>query len=199
MDKTEQLRKIKDEVAALEVSPLYEIRKKNKWLPVIGEGSHDARVMFVGEAPGKNEAEQGRPFCGAAGRVLDELLNSAGLDRKDVYVTNNVKDRHPQNRDPEPGEIEIYAPFLDRQINIIQPEVIIGLGRFSSKYIMDQFGLGEMFTTIGAVHGKAFDVKTEYGNIKIVPMYHPAAALYGAENKKNLEEDFRNIKKTLEQ
>ena len=140
MDKTDQLRDIRDEVLRLKTSPLYRERVKNKVFPVIGEGSHDAAIMFVGEAPGKNEAEQGRPFCGAAGRVLDELLASVDIPRKEVYITNIVKDRPPNNRDPLPPEIELYAPFLDQQIEVIKPRVIATLGRFSMAYIMDRYG-----------------------------------------------------------
>src|SRR3989344_3352600 len=114
-DRTEQLRKIKDEVLVLKESPLYEDRIKNQVFPVIGEGSHYAKIMFVGEAPGKNEAKTGRPFVGAAGKLLDEFLASAGIKREDVYITNIVKDRPPLNRDPFPNEIDIYSPFLDRQ------------------------------------------------------------------------------------
>ena len=124
MDRTELLKRIKDEVINLKKSPLYQERIKNNVFPVIGEGSHQAKIMFVGEAPGRNEAKTGRPFCGAAGKILDELLASAGIDRKDIYITNIVKDRPPSNRDPLPEEIKIYGPFLDRQIEIIQPEVL---------------------------------------------------------------------------
>src|SRR3989338_758977 len=123
-DRTELLRKIKDEIVALKESPLYAERIKNKVFPVIGEGSHDSQIMFVGEAPGKNEAATGKPFCGASGRILDELLASAEIKRADVYVTNIVKDRPPFNRDPLPEEIAVYGPFLDRQIEIIEPEII---------------------------------------------------------------------------
>jgi uracil-DNA glycosylase family 4 len=108
---------------------------------VIGEGSHFADIMFVGEAPGKNEAIQGRPFVGASGKFLNELLLGVGIKREDVYITNIVKDRPPENRDPTPEEIEMYGPFLDRQIDIIQPKVIATLGRFSMVYIMKKFGL----------------------------------------------------------
>src|SRR3989344_9115887 len=107
-ERKEALRKIKDEVIALKKSPLYTFRIENKNLPVIGEGDHFAKIMFIGEAPGRNEAKTGRPFCGAAGKIFDELLASAGIKREDVYVTNIVKDRPPQNRDPLPEEIELY-------------------------------------------------------------------------------------------
>lgn len=197
MDRTELLRKIKDEVINLKESPLYKERIKNKVFPVIGEGSHYAKIMFIGEAPGRNEAATGRPFCGAAGKILDELLASVGINRKDVYVTNIVKDRPPLNRDPLPEEIEIYGPFLDRQIEIIKPEVIATLGRFSMDYIMRKFDLTLTYsglTTISQMHGKIFEAKTNYGKIRIVPLYHPAASIYNRELRDTLEKDFQILK-----
>ena len=191
--RTEQMKKIKDEVVNAKDSPLYEYRIKNKYFPVIGEGSHTAKIIFIGEAPGRNEAETGRPFCGVAGRVLDELLAYIGVDREDVYVTNIVKDRPPMNRDPSPDEIEFYAPFLDRQIEIINPEVIATLGRFSMAYIMNKFGLGAEIKTITQIHGKVFIAQTSYGKVKIIPFYHPAVAVYGT-NKEILKKDFAVLK-----
>ncbi len=196
-NRTEQLKKIKDEIVDIKNSPLYNFRIKNKFLPVIGEGNHYAKIMFIGEAPGKNEALSGRPFCGAAGKILDELLLSAGLDRKEVYVTNIVKDRPPFNRDPLPEEIEYYGPFLDRQIEIIRPEVIVTLGRFSMAYIMKRFGLDSELKSISQIHGKVFSAETSYGKIKIIPLYHPAVAVYGT-NKEILKKDFDVIKQVLE-
>lgn len=178
----------------LKSSPLYAERMKNKVFPVIGEGSHDAKIMFVGEAPGKNEAEKGRPFCGASGKVLDELLESAGISRKEVYVTNIVKDRPPQNRDPLPEEIESYGPFLDRQIDIIEPEVIATLGRYSMVYIMKKFGLDLEIEPISKAHGKLYDAKSSYGNLKIIALYHPAVALYNGSTKSELKKDFQILK-----
>jgi DNA polymerase len=203
MNRTELLRKIKDEVinpalagkswAGLKKSPLYQERIKNKVFPVIGEGSHHAKIMFVGEAPGRNEAKTGRPFCGAAGKILDELLVSVGIDRKDVYITNIVKDRPPFNRDPLSEEITIYGPFLDRQIEIIQPEVIATLGRFSMDYIMKKFGLEDQLKSISQMHGKIFETKTSYGKIKIIPLYHPAVAIYNRTTKDILIKDFQTL------
>lgn len=195
-NRTEEMRKIKDEIVAAKDSPLYDYRVKNKYFPVIGEGSHTAKIMFIGEAPGRNEAETGRPFCGASGRVLDELLASIGLDRKEVYITNIVKDRPPENRDPLPNEIEFYAPFLDRQIEIIKPEVIATLGRFSMAYIMNKFDLGAELKTITQIHGKVFPTNTTYGSVKIIPLYHPAVAVYGT-NKEILKQDFAILKKFI--
>ncbi|MEK7463866.1 MAG: uracil-DNA glycosylase [Patescibacteria group bacterium] len=195
MTRTGELKKIKDEVLALSTSPLYKYRTKNKYLPVIGEGSHNARIMFVGEAPGKNEALTGRPFCGAAGKVLDELLTSAGIDRKDVYVTNIVKDRPPENRDPLPEEIEAYGGFLDRQIEILQPEVIATLGRYALGYIMEKFGLGLELEPIGKAHGKAYKAHASYGSIEIVALYHPCVALYNRNQITTLKNDFKILEK----
>src|SRR3989344_2321697 len=158
-ERDEALKQIKDEVVGRSASPLYSERVRNKYFPVIGEGSHSAEVMFVGEAPGENEAKTGRPFCGRAGKVLDDLLASVGIERKDVYVTNIVKDRPPGNRDPFPDEIEIYAPFLDRQIEIIKPKVVATLGRFSMVYVMNRYGLEGELAPISVIHGKVFSAK----------------------------------------
>ena len=195
INRTDLLRKIKDEVLDLKESPLYEERIKNKVFPVIGEGSHHAKIMFIGEAPGKNEAATGRPFCGASGKVLDELLLSADIKREDVYITNIVKDRPPLNRDPLPEEISIYAPFLDRQIDIIKPEVIATLGRFSMDYIIKKFNLESKLKSISQIHGKVFDATVSYGRIKLVPLYHPAVAVYNSNTKETLKSDFQILKK----
>src|SRR3989344_8656795 len=189
-NRTELLREIKDELIACKHLPLYKERTKNKVFPVIGEGSHYAKIMFIGEAPGKNEAEQGRPFCGASGRILDELLASTGISRPDVYITNIVKDRPPMNRVPLPEEIEIYAPYLDRQIEIIRPQVVVTLGRFSMVYIMNRLGLSSQLQPISKAHGKSFNADTSYGSVKIIPLYHPAVAVYNSNMKEELKKDF---------
>ncbi len=193
-NRTELLREIKDRVIALKSSPLYKERVKNKVFPVIGEGSHYAKIMFIGEAPGKNEAATGRPFCGASGKILDELLASAEIDRKDVYITNIVKDRPPLNRDPLPEEIKAYAPFLDKQIEIIRPEVIAPLGRFSMDYIMKKFNLDDAIIGISKMHGRVFSAKVSFGSIEIVPLYHPAVAVYNSGMKQELIKDFKILK-----
>lgn len=193
-EKTEKMREIRDEVIDLKESPLYEYRVQNKYYPVLGGGNHDAEIMFVGEGPGKNEAETGIPFCGAAGRILDKLLEHIGIPRKEVYITNIVKDRPPNNRDPLPSEIAIYTPFLIRQIETIQPKVIAALGRFSMKYIMEKFGLEEELRPISQIHGKIFETDTSFGRIKIVPLYHPAVAVYNADSKEELKKDFEILK-----
>ena len=190
-DRTEQLRSIKDAVVNLTESPLYTYRTENNYFPVIGQGNHYADIMFIGEAPGKNEAEQGRPFCGASGRVLDELLASIDLQREDVYVTNIVKDRPPENRDPHKGEIELYAPFLEQQIDIIQPNVIATLGRFSMEFILKKYNAPEANQKISQLHGTVIWVRTGYGEVAVVPLFHPAASLYNPSQKETLLTDFR--------
>lgn len=189
------LKQINDELVNFKESPLYKYRIENNYHPVVGEGSHYAKIIFIGEAPGKNEALTAKPFCGASGRILDELLRSINLKREDVYVSNIVKDRPPENRDPTPQEIELYAPFLDRQINIIQPAVIATLGRFSMKYIMDKFQLFQEAGPISKLHGQIFEAKSSWGTVKIIPLYHPAVALYGASKKVDLLNDFKVLEK----
>lgn len=195
--KTEELKKIRDEVLNLRKSPLYAERIKNKVYPVIGEGDHQASIMLIGEAPGRNEAATGRPFCGAAGKILDELLASINLPRKDVYITNIVKDRPPFNRDPLPEEIVVYGPFLDRQINIIQPKVVATLGRYSMFYIMQQLGLGDKLKPISQMHGQVFETSASYGKINVIPLYHPAVAVYDARSKGTLIKDFQVLKEYI--
>ncbi|MDP6387689.1 MAG: uracil-DNA glycosylase [Candidatus Pacebacteria bacterium] len=184
------MKEIRDEVFELKNSPLYKYRTENGFFPVLGEGSHNANILFIGEAPGRNEAKTGRPFCGAAGKILDDLLFSIQIPRGDVYVTNIVKDRPQNNRDPLPEEIKIYGQFLDRQIKIIEPKVIATLGRHSMEYIMKKFGLEGELRTISLMHGKLFDAN----GVKIVPLYHPAAAIYNRDLIKTLEKDFKILK-----
>lgn len=188
------LKEIEDELIRLKKSPLYKYRIENGNLPVIGNGSVFAKIMFVGEAPGKNEAKTGKPFYGAAGKILDNLLFSIGLKREEIYITNIVKDRPPQNRDPLPEEIKIYGPFLDRQIGIIQPKVIATLGRYSMIYIMQNFGLSPKPEPISKAHGKTYEAILSYGKVKIIPLYHPAAAIYNRGLLDTQKKDFKVLK-----
>ena len=197
MQNTQELNKIHDEVLALKASPLFAYRNENNYLPVLGEGSSTANLMFVGEAPGETEAKTGKPFCGRAGKVLDELLASINMDRKTVYVTNLVKDRPPGNRDPEPGEIDLYGPFLERQIAVMKPRVIATLGRHSMKYIFERYGLADKLQTVSKIHGKEFKATAPYGDVTVVALYHPAVALYNGGMKGQLIEDFKCLKKYI--
>lgn len=197
MDRTEQMKAIRDEVWNLTESPLYGYRKQNRYYPVLGEGSHQADIVFTGEAPGKTEAETGRPFCGQAGKLLDALLLSINLERKNVYITNIVKDRPPDNRDPTPEEIRLYSPFLLRQIDIIQPKIIATLGRFSMQFILETYDVAEKRQTISQLHGRILKAETSYGPIHVVPLYHPAVALYNANSKETLFKDFQVLRDML--
>jgi DNA polymerase len=193
----EKMKMIRDELVAFSASPLFEYRKSNNYFPVVGEGNHEAKILFVGEAPGKNEAIQARPFCGASGKFLDKMIESIGLKRADVYITNIVKDRPPENRDPSREEIELYAPFLDRQIDILEPKVIATLGRYSMDYIMNKFNLWDKLEPISRIHGREFSASASYGEIVIVPLYHPAVALYNGSNRETLLRDFQMLKKYI--
>lgn len=189
-----QIQAITDAVNNLTESPLYAFRVESDYHAVIGSGDLNASIMFIGEAPGENEAKKGKPFVGASGRVLDELLASIGLERESVYITNIVKDRPPNNRDPHKKEIKLYSPFLEQQIDIIQPKVIAPLGRFSMDFILNLFDVPEKTQKITALHGKRIKAQASYGEIDIVPLYHPAVALYTAAQKDTLLEDFQTLK-----
>lgn len=191
MSKLEEMKKIEKKLLNLKKSPLYEYRKENDYLPVIGQGRLSSKIVFIGEAPGKNEAKTGKPFCGASGKILDELLNHIKLERSDVYVTNIVKDRPQENRDPSPEEIRVYGPLLDTQLEIIKPKVIATLGRFSMEYILKSFGLEKDLKVISMMHGKKFTVKTSWGSILIIPLYHPAVAIYNRKKLPELKKDFK--------
>ncbi len=155
---------------------------------VPGEGSESAAVMFIGEAPGFHEDRQGRPFVGAAGKFLDELLASIRLRRQDVYICNVIKCRPPANRDPHPEEIDACRPYLDRQIELVQPRMIVTLGRFS----MERYFPG---ASISRIHGQPKRV----GGTIYYPMFHPAAALHQPRWRPLVEEDFARIPQLLNQ
>lgn len=183
------LKQIKDDLLTNSAAPLWEYRKTNNFHPVIGEGSHAAKIMFVGEAPGENEAKQGRPFCGAAGKFLDVLLEHLRLDRKQVYITNIVKDRPPNNRDPLPQEIDFYSGYLDKQVEIIKPTCVVTLGRFSMGYLLPKCGLESELTAISKLHGKCFKGIFGDHSLSVVTLYHPAVALYNGSMRQVLLKD----------
>ena len=190
MEKEAEIEKLKKEcIEFCKKSPLY----KDGTFPVFGEGSLNADIMLVGEAPGYNESITGKPFCGAAGKILDELLESAGLKREDIFITNIVKLRPPNNRNPTQEEIKSFAHFLDKQIEIINPKIICCLGNFSTGYIMKKFNLSNKLQGISKIHGQVFSVSTLFGIIKIIPLYHPAVVTYDANMKDVLKEDFKKL------
>ena len=149
---------------------------------VPGEGSLDADIMFIGEGPGFYEDRDGRPFIGPAGKLLEEMLASINLKRSDVYITNMVKCRPPDNRDPQPDELQSCKPYMDRQIEMIAPKVIVTLGRFS---------FGKFFP--GEPISKARGKPRRWKNLTVYPMYHPAAALHNPKLRPIIENDFKNL------
>jgi DNA polymerase len=195
--KQDTITQIRSEITNLTQSPLYAYRTENGFQPVIGAGSLGAAVVFVGEAPGKQEAKTGQPFVGASGRVLDDLLASIDLVREDVYITNVVNDRPPDNRDPRPDEIALYSPFLVRQLNVIQPRVIATLGRFAMDFVLSLYDAVEAGEKISVLHGRPIPVTTAYGPATILPLYHPAVALYSRKQRPTLDADFQVLSELL--
>ena len=157
---------------------------------VMGDGNINADIVFIGEAPGKNEDEQGLPFVGAAGKFLNEMLAAAGMDRSDVYITNIVKYRPPNNRDPLPEEKKAFWPYLLKQLQIIEPKVVITLGRHSMEYFLPDMKISE-------IHGEAKRIQFGDHKIVIVPLYHPAAALYNGSMRQTLIDDFLAVPKII--
>jgi uracil-DNA glycosylase len=175
----EVIKQIANEVAVCLECDLHFSRKN----AVAGEGPADAEIVFIGEGPGFHENEQGRPFVGAAGKFLEDLLRSINLTRSDVFITNIVKCRPPGNRDPLPEEINTCTSlYLERQIQVINPKVVVTLGRYSLERYLPK-------VKISSVHGQAFKVK---GRL-VVPMYHPAAALHQGSLRSVLERDFARL------
>lgn len=195
--RAEKIQQIEEEIRNLHVSPLYDYRRESGYSVVIGEGNLLADVMIIGEAPGLQEAKKGRPFVGQAGSILDRLLNSIGLERENVYITNVVKDRPPNNRKPTAKEVAMYGPYLSQQIDIIRPLVIVALGQTAMEYLLKKYNLPERDQKLGALHGKVFQVQTSYGNVHIVPTYHPAATFYNEDVKNRLEADMLVLKQLI--
>ena len=189
IDKT--LKKIKDEVINCKQCLLYKTRN----YPVIGQGNHQAKVVFIGEGPGASEDRTGRPFCGKAGKILDELLNSAGIKREDVYICNILKCRPPGNRDPQKEEVEACTPYLLRQIEIIKPKVICTLGNYSTAFILEKYDLGSKIQGISKIHGKVFKGTVPGQGLSLIPLYHPAVATYNPNMKEALKTDFKILEK----
>lgn len=186
------MKKIITEISNCKKCSLWKYRKN----PVPGEGNTNTEIMLIGEAPGKSEDEQGRPFVGAAGKLLTELINSIQLKRSEVYITNVLKCRPPNNRDPLPIEIEACTPYLNKQIEIIKPKIIMTLGNHSTRYILKRFKA--QFRGITRVRGKIYSGTINGVRVQVIPTLHPAAALYNPKFKRYLEEDFMTLKKFVE-
>jgi len=182
-DKAEALEKLKAKVLKCKKCDLY----KSRTNVVLGEGSPNAELMFVGEAPGKDEDLQGKPFVGRAGKLLGKIIEAMGLKREDVYIANILKDRPPDNRNPQEDEIKACIPYLKEQIKIIEPKVICALGTFAAQRL-----LGEE-TTISKLRGKFY----VYEGIKLMPTYHPAYLLRNSKEKATVWSDMKLIMKEL--
>lgn len=192
MSKADKFQQISDEILVENICP--ELAKQATQL-VFGDGNPDADIVFIGEAPGKNEDEKGVPFVGAAGKFLDEMLQLIHLDRKEIYITNIVKYRPPNNRDPLPEEKKAFWPYLVRQLNVINPKLVVTLGRHSMEYFLPN-------QKISAIHGKPKQIKVSIGDqstysLVVLPLYHPAAALYNGGMRQTLMDDFSRIPKIL--
>lgn len=186
MSNFEELHKLEKEMEKDGTLPL----RKGATKLVFGTGNTKAKILCIGEGPGFNEDRQGIPFVGQAGKLLDKLFPLAGLQRKDVFITNIVHHRPPENRDPDTNEIAAYGKYLDKIIEIINPEVIITLGRFSmAKFLPNVF--------ISGVHGKKQNVFWKGRNIVVIPMYHPAAALRNGNIMESEKNDFYQLKEIL--
>jgi uracil-DNA glycosylase family 4 len=170
---------------------------KTRQNAVSGEGSLDTSLLFVGEAPGYWEDVRGRPFVGAAGRLLDALLARINLSRGMVYITNVVKCRPPDNRAPRQIEVKTCTPFLNRQIKIVEPEIIVTLGRHATSYVLAEAGLKE-FTGITKLRGKVYPVELVGLSVSVLPTLHPAAVLHNPKYKDPLEHDFQLLKSLTE-
>ena len=186
MGKTaEKLSQLADEIIKNNVCP--ELAETANQL-VMGDGDPDADIVMIGEAPGKKEDETGKPFVGAAGKFLDEMLASIGMKRSDIYITNIVKYRPPENRDPKEEEKRAFLPYLERQLKLIKPKLIITLGRHSGAEFIPNL-------RISRDHGIPKRMKT----VVYMPLYHPAAALYNGGMRQTLLDDFAKIPKTLQE
>lgn len=188
MDKQQLLDQIAADIRNKNICP--DLAKTAKNL-VIGDGNLNAEIVFIGEAPGKNEDEQGIPFVGAAGRVLNEMLTSINLARADVYITNIVKYRPPNNRDPLPDEKRAFWPYLIKQLQIIQPKLVVTLGRHSMEYFLPQ-------QKISQVHGELQTVTFGQEKLVVLPLFHPAAALYNGGLRQTLLDDFARLPAIVE-
>jgi DNA polymerase len=186
-EKIEQMNMITSEARSCLACDLGEHRKN----VVVGSGSLDAEIALVGEAPGRKEDESGLPFVGSAGKLLDNLLGSAGLSRGEIFIGNILKCRPPGNRRPKKSEVDSCEGYLMRQLEVIRPKVVAPMGNSALSYFQSRYGLGE--EVIGDAHGRVFEVMASWGPVKLVPMYHPAAAIYRRHLMGELEEDMKKL------
>jgi uracil-DNA glycosylase family 4 len=192
VSKEDRLKRVKADVRACSLCPLHMGRMN----PVVGDGSLDSPLVLVGEAPGRKEDEQGKPFVGSAGKLLDSMLEEAGLERSKLFITNIVKCRPPKNRRPLANEVRACSGHLETLLGIISPKVIAPMGNSSVGYFMRMFGLDG--AKIGDIHGSPFRVEAGWGDVILFPLYHPAAVLYNRALEQELRDDFSALKVLLE-
>lgn len=186
MTKEKQLRRLKTQMQNDKSLPLRDTATNL----VFGEGNPEAKVYFLGEAPGHSEDLKGKPFAGQAGKLFDNLLHKIGLTREDIFISNSVSFRPPNNRDPKPNELAAFAPYIEKQIKIIDPKIIVTLGRFALAKFLPGHKISE-------VHGRHREIIWHGKKITLIPIYHPAAGLRKTEVKQKLIEDFKTITKIL--
>lgn len=189
-----------EEIDPIELAKNTEICKNCKNI-VVGKGNLNADIMFVGEAPGRNEDEQGEPFVGAAGKNLDKLLKDVGLSINDVYIANILKCRPPENRNPLPDEIKAHTPWLLKQIKEIKPKVICSLGNYATKFFMAKGDVDKMNEQPGitSIHGKIQNIEFDGIKFKLIPLFHPAAIIYKNSLISEWEKDMEVVKKEINQ
>ncbi|MCA9478587.1 MAG: uracil-DNA glycosylase [Nanoarchaeota archaeon] len=191
----EELNAIKQDILDHLICPLKDAATNM----VFGKGNPDADILFIGEAPGQKEDEQGIPFVGRAGQELDKQLHLIGLSLDEVYIANILKYRPPQNRDPTSEEIRNHTPYLIRQIQVIKPKVIITLGNYATKFVLAGFNPDGMakITGVSALHGKRITLDIEGVTYQVMPMFHPAAMMYNPKLRESFEKDFQMVASLL--
>ena len=187
MDSSKKYEALSQKITVCNKCPLHLTRH----LPLIGQGPLNAKIFFIGEAPGKKEDLENIPFVGPAGKIFDRLLDHIQLNRSDIYITNLLKCHPPQNHNPTLLEISSCRPYLLQQLKLIKPKIIITLGTFASKEMFSLWNLP--FTKLSLLHGKRFSCQTTYGKMILIPLYHPAAASHNPSLVSVLENDFRSL------
>ena len=192
---TDELRSIRDDVVQCTQCDLH----KSRTNPVVGSGAHEADILFIGEAPGEEEDKKALPFVGAAGKVLDKMLKHIGLERDDVYIANTIKCRPPGNADPTEEQKNECLSYLTRQIEAIDPKVVVCMGNHATKSIFNLFGLEKKLEPISKIHGKLFQADPIMfpNGVKVMPVYHPAAMLHNPPLAQELRKDFKKLKAAI--
>jgi uracil-DNA glycosylase family 4 len=195
MNKKEELEKVKQEILTKLKCPL----KDAALNLVFGKGNENAKILFIGEAPGAKEDEIGLPFVGRAGKKLDKLLNQIELTIDEVYIANILKYRPPKNRDPNKEEIRNHTPYLIEQIKIIKPQIIATLGNYATKFVLANFNPDEMKKVkgIAEIHGQKHEIEFENEKFLVIPIYHPSAMMYKPSLKEDFENDFKIMVKII--